>query len=103
MTGTLRNAGSTPAGLGNVVLHSVKTSSWGPPSILYWLTEYLPRSQIEMDVKTTIYDLVPKLRMRGSILYSHVHLFGMLQNLLNACVPNAKARRKTPFEIHFLS
>ena len=89
-------------GYGIVVLHSVKTSSWGPLSILYWVTEFFPGPQIGLDMKTTIYDLVPKLRMRGTILYSHVPLYGMLHNILNACVPNAKARRKIRFKIHFI-
>ena len=40
--------------------------------------------------------------MRGAILYSHVPLYGMVHNLLNACVLNVKARRKTSFEIHFV-
>jgi len=89
-------------GYGIVVLHSVKTGCWGQPNILYWVTEFFPGPQIGLDVETTINDLVPKLRMRGAILYSHVPLYGMLHNLLNARVPNAKARRETLFEIHFV-
>jgi len=84
-----------------IVVHSVKTGCWGPPSILYLVTEFFLGPQIGLDVKTTIYDL-PKLRMRGAIRYSHVPLYGMLYNILNACVPNVEERRKTPFEIHFL-
>jgi hypothetical protein len=66
------------------------------------VTEFFLGPQIGLDLKATLYDLVPKLEMRGAIIYSHVPLYGMLHNILDTCVPNAKARRKTPFEIHFL-
>jgi hypothetical protein len=48
---------------GIAVLHSVKTGCWVPPSILYWVKEYFSGPQIGLDMKLTIYDLMPKLRM----------------------------------------